>query len=554
MLPMKKQLLLLLATILSPILTFAQDQSIDQIINQAFEPVAQAIAGIVFYSIPVGGGNNLPIVLIVLLLGASYFTVYFGFPNFTKFKLAIDVVRGKYDNTKGLKVKGSVVDTSKKQVLDDDLITRGGDIPDTIRDESVEGEVTAFQALTAALSATVGLGNIAGVAIAIAIGGPGATFWMILAGFLGMASKFTECTLGVKYREIGPDGTVYGGPMYYLKKGLAERGYEGVGKVFAVFYAVMLIGGSFGGGNMFQSNQAASQFMSLVGTTSGWAGTGFGVVVAALVGIVIIGGIKRIGKVAEKIVPFMVAIYVAAALIILIMNIGLVPAAVGQIFTGAFTGAGITGGIVGVLIQGFKRAAFSNEAGVGSASVAHSAVRTKYPASEGIVALLEPFIDTVVVCTMTALVIIIFNMNGAFPYGDVVNDEVLMIATQERLGGVNLTSAAFDSAIPGFSYILTIAVILFAFSTMLSWSYYGLQAWKFLFGRSSMADTAYKLLFCLFIVIGAASSMGAVVLFSDAMVFAMIFPNMIGLLLLAPVVKEEVAKYMKAINSGELDA
>lgn len=305
---------------------------------------------------------------------------------------------------------------------------------------------------------------------------------------------------------------------------------------------------------MFQSNQAAAQFKSLIGSDSGMIGTLFGVVLAVLVAIVIIGGIKRIGKVAEKIVPAMVGIYVAAALVILIYNINLIPMAFGQIINGAFTGAGITGGVIGVLIQGFKRAAFSNEAGVGSASVAHSAVKTKYPASEGVVALLEPFIDTVLVCTMTALVIIIFNdsTGGAFAYGDVVNNEVLIEG--QRVGGVNLTSAAFDSVLPGFSYVLTVAVILFAFSTMLSWSYYGLQAWMYLFGKGKGAEVTYKVLFCIFVVIGAAASLGAVTDFSDAMVFAMVFPNMIGLFILAPVVKKELKIYLDAINSGALDA
>jgi len=537
-----KKLLTLLTTLFLPLLSFAQNDAIgfDEKVNNFIAPYTTIISDIVFVAIPVGNNLAIPVVLILLLLAATYFTIYFGFPNFTRFGLAVNVVRGKYDST--------------KEEVDPNMITRDGDIPDTIRIEGGIGEVTPFQALTSALSATVGLGNIAGVAIAIAIGGPGATFWMILAGFLGMASKFTECTLGVKYREIGPDGTVYGGPMYYLSKGLGERGMAGAGKFFAAFYAVMLIGGSFGGGNMFQSNQAAAQFKALIGSDSGMAGTLFGVVLAVLVGIVIIGGIKRIGKVAEKIVPAMVGIYVAAALFILIANAGLIPNAFGQIINGAFTGAGITGGIIGVLIQGFKRAAFSNEAGVGSASVAHSAVKTKYPASEGVVALLEPFIDTVLVCTMTALVIIIFNTSagGAFAYGDVINNEVLIEG--QRIGGVNLTSAAFNSVIPGFSFILTIAVILFAFSTMLSWSYYGLQAWMYLFGKGKGAEVTYKVLFCVFVIVGAAASLGAVTDFSDAMVFAMVFPNMIGLFILAPVVKEELKIYLDAINSGALDA
>jgi AGCS family alanine or glycine:cation symporter len=549
----RNRLLLFFISILSPFFSFAQEateQGLDERINEAVEPIARAVAGIVFYPIPIAG-IDVPIVLMVLIGAATYFTIYFGFPNFTKFGLAIKVVRGKYDELAG--DPSEHPEAGELEVGDPDLPTTAeGDIRRTARVEEHTGEVTAFQALTAALSATVGLGNIAGVAIAIAIGGPGATFWMILAGFLGMASKFTECTLGVKYREFGPDGTVYGGPMYYLKKGLAEKGWVTMGKIFAVFYAIMLVGGSFGGGNMFQANQAAAQFKSLIGTDSTFAGTAFGIVVAILVAIVIIGGIKRIGKVAEKVVPFMVGIYVAAALFILFANIGLVPTAFGQIFTGAFTGAGIIGGFLGVLIQGFRRAAFSNEAGVGSASVAHSAVKTRYPASEGIVALLEPFIDTVVVFTMTALVIIIFNINGAFDYGvDPSSSAVTLHATGQILDGVNLTAAAFDSAIPGFSYILTIAVILFAFSTMLSWSYYGLQAWKFLFGKSQIADMSYKGLFLIFIVLGAASSLGAVIDFSDAMVFAMIFPNMIGLLILAPKVKEEVARYVAAIKASE---
>ncbi|MCB0523391.1 MAG: alanine/glycine:cation symporter family protein [Saprospiraceae bacterium] len=547
------RLLLSFASALLPILAFAQDvqpveKGLDDRINDAVAPITAAVANVVFYPVTIGG-INIPIVLIILIGAATYFTLYFRFPNITRFKLALNVVRGKYDDLAG--DPSEHPERGEKEVIDKDIPTTfEGDIQETIRVEEHTGEVSAFQALTAALSATVGLGNIAGVAIAIAVGGPGATFWMILAGFLGMASKFTECTLGVKYREIGPDGTVFGGPMYYLKKGLGEKGWVGMGKFFAAFYAVMLVGGSFGGGNMFQANQAAAQFKAVIGTNSTFAGTAFGLVVAILVGVVIIGGIKRIGKVAEKIVPFMVGIYVAAALFILLANFTMIPKAFGEIFAGAFTGDGIVGGFLGVLIQGFRRAAFSNEAGVGSASVAHSAVKTRYPASEGIVALLEPFIDTVVVCTMTALVIVMFNINGAFDYGG-TSSNVIIKATGQSLDGVNLTAAAFNDTIPGFSYVLTIAVILFAFSTMISWSYYGLQGWKYLFGRSKLVDLSYKGLFLLFIIVGAAASLGAVVDFSDAMIFAMIFPNMIGLLILAPKVKDEVARYVKAIKASE---
>jgi AGCS family alanine or glycine:cation symporter len=361
---------------------------------------------------------------------------------------------------------------------------------------------------------------------------------MIIAGFLGMASKFAECTLGVKYRDVGEDGTVYGGPMYYLSKGFKERGAGGIGKILAILFALFVIGGSFGGGNMFQANQAAAQFTKLFDLTGPNAGMYFGFAMAALVAVVIIGGIKRIASVTEKVVPFMAGIYVIASLIILFANFSLIDDAFGLIFKGAFSGLGVTGGIIGVMIQGVRRGAFSNEAGVGSAAIAHSAVRTKYPASEGIVALLEPFIDTVVICTMTALVIIITNLDGHFmQYGTKITE------------GVELTATAFDSGIPHFSVILTIAVILFAFSTMISWSYYGMQGWKFLFGKGRITDLVYKVLFLFFVVVGASISLGAVIDFSDAMIFAMVVPNIIGVVMLSPVVKKELSKYMKAIKN-----
>lgn len=475
-------------------------------------------------------------VLIVLIGGAIFFTIYFGFVNVRRFATSIHIVRGKYDNLEeGGHVESS--DTfpgSTEDVIDDNIKTA------RIEGDHGEGEVSHFQALTAALSATVGLGNIAGVAIALSIGGPGATFWMIVAGLLGMSSKFVECTLGVMYREIDEHGTVYGGPMYYLSKGLKQLNKGGLGKVLAVLFAIMCIGGSFGGGNMFQSNQAFVMFESVTGGDEsfvhgyGWV---FGLIMSVLVGIVIIGGIKKIAKVTDKIVPFMVGIYVLAALVILGMNFGQIPAAFGEIFNGAFTGAGITGGIIGVLIQGFKRAAFSNEAGIGSASIAHSAVKTKHPASEGLVALLEPFIDTVLVCTMTALVIVITNMNGdIMTYGTEIKE------------GVNATSSAFASQISWFPYVLAVAVILFAFSSMISWSYYGFQAWSYLFGKNKTTEYSYKLVFCVFTIIGAAASLGSVIDFSDAMIFAMMVPNIIGLILLSPKVREELSKYMKAIK------
>ena len=467
------------------------------------------------------GKITMPFVLIVLLFGALFCTLYFRFPNIRHIRLAFDTVRGKYYDPTGKNVQ---------QVEDHDN-------PDTIRVEGAQGEVSPFQALSAALSATVGLGNIAGVAIAITVGGPGATFWLIIAGFLGMAAKFAECTLGVKYREIDKDGTVHGGPMYYLKNGFKEKGMAGIGKALAIFFAIMCVGGSFGGGNMFQVNQAAAQFSSVIGMNGGMVNLTFGIVTAILVAVVIIGGIKRIGMVAEAIVPFMAILYIGAGLIIIAVNITSLPATFSLIFSSAFTPSAAVGGFIGAMIAGFQRAAFSNEAGVGSAAIAHSAVRTTHPASEGIVALLEPFIDTVIICTMSAVVIII---TGSHNMG--LSD------------GVAITSNAFSSVLPGFEYILTLAVILFALSTMLSWSYYGLQAWKFLFGKSKMMDLVYKVIFCIFIIIGSSAGLGSVVGFSDAMIFAMVFPNIIGVIFLAPVITKEVAKYVNDIKSGVIKA
>jgi len=393
-----------------------------------------------------------------------------------------------------------------------------------------------------ALSGTVGLGNIAGVAVAVSLGGPGATFWMILAGFLGMSSKFVECTLGVKYRNEYTDGTVSGGPMYYLSKGLAERSdkLKMLGKVLAVLFAIFCIGGSFGGGNMFQANQSFKQVLSVTGGDASWLadkGWLFGVVVATFVGLVIIGGIRGIARVTSKIVPFMAVVYVSAGLVIIFTNISAVPAAFAAIINGAFSPEGIAGGVVGVLFQGFKRAAFSNEAGVGSAAIAHAAVRTNRPVTEGIVALYEPFVDTVVVCTITALVIIV---TGTWD------------PSVDPSQGVALTSAAFESTLSWFPWVLTVAVVLFAFSTMISWSYYGLKAWTYLFGESMITDIVYKVLFLLFVVAGSSMQLGSVIDFSDAMIFAMAFPNMLGIYFLLPVVKRELNEYWADYQAGRL--
>jgi AGCS family alanine or glycine:cation symporter len=530
---MNKKLLSLLF-LATPFFTFSQEKGLDQQIDEAFGNATGWFVDIIFYQIPFSDSVSIYWVLFPLILGALYFTFYFNFINFRGFFTSINIVRGKYDELENR--LDHKVEIAKSTFTDEE------DNPDTIRIEGHEGEVTHFQALTAALSATVGLGNIAGVAIAVSIGGAGATFWMIVAGFLGMASKFVECTLGVKYRDIEADGTVFGGPMYYLTKGLKNKT---LGKILAALFAVFVIGGSFGGGNMFQVNQAfqlVENITTPVGGVSILHGKGwlFGLVMAILVGIVIIGGIKKIAKVTDKIVPFMVAIYVAASLFVIFSNYDMIGNAFLQIYNGAFSPEGIAGGAVGVLVQGFRRAAFSNEAGIGSASIAHSAVKTKYAASEGMVALLEPFIDTVVVCTMTALVLIIT--------GNVTAENSSLNDAQAIL----LTSGAFESAISWFPYVLTVAVVLFAFSSMISWSYYGFQGWAYLFGRSKRMEYAYKVIFCIFVVIGAAASLGSVIGFSDAMVFAMMVPNMIGLVLLAPKVKEELKRYMAAIKADKV--
>lgn len=526
-----KKILLSIAVLILPFLTFSQESTSDKI-DIIFKDYTGWFVEAVFYEIHFSDTFRIPWVLIVLIGGALYFTVYFKFINITGFKTALLVVKGKYED-----IEKHGVD----KLYGDNIHDENSDILQTLRDEGADGEVSHFQALTAALSATVGLGNIAGVAVALSIGGPGATFWMIVAGILGMASKFAECTLGVKYRDVGEDGTVYGGPMYYLQKGLKEKNVGGLGKFLAVLFAIFVIGGSLGGGNMFQANQAAAQFIQLFELQSfSNAGMYFGMVMALLVAVVIIGGIKRIAKVTEKVVPFMAGIYVLAAVIILIANFSLIDDAFMLIFEGAFSGLGIAGGLVGVMIQGIRRGAFSNEAGVGSAAIAHSAVRTKYPASEGIVALLEPFIDTVIICTMTALVIIITNFNG----------EVMQYGVEIK-EGVEITAVAFNEVIPNFSIVLTIAVILFAFSTMISWSYYGMQGWKYLFGKGKITDLIYKLMFLFFVVVGSSISLGAVIDFSDAMIFAMVVPNIIGVLILTPVIKKELKRYMNAINKKE---
>ncbi|MEP2944583.1 MAG: alanine/glycine:cation symporter family protein [Hyphomicrobiales bacterium] len=499
-----------LSLLLNSRLALAQEvHRIDEAVNAAFAEITGPFVNLIFAPIP---GTSFPWIVMWLVIAATIFTLYFGFIQIRAFSHSLQIVRGKYSDPKD------------------------------------PGEVSHFQALATALSGTVGLGNIAGVAVAVSIGGPGATFWMILAGLLGMATKFTECTLGVKYRNEYADGSVSGGPMYYMSKGFAERGIPG-GKILAVVFSIFCILGAIGGGNMFQANQAHAQISGITGDFPGWiTGVFFAVVVYA----VIVGGIKSIAKVTDKVMPFMAIIYVGAALIILIINFDKIGWAFGQIFDGAFTGLGVAGGFVGALIQGFKRAAFSNEAGVGSAAIAHSAVRTKEPITEGFVSLLEPFIDTVVICTMTALVITISGQLLIDPTTGLYVVEGSTIKTASGTSGVELTSAAFASGLSWFPYVLAVAVILFAFSTMISWSYYGLKAWTYLFGEGKNKEIVFKIIFCVFIVIGAAAQLGPVIDFSDAAIFAMAVVNITGLYFLMPIVKTELSSYLSRLKTGEI--
>ncbi len=578
-------------------------KSMDERINEIMAPVTDWVFKFVFVSVEIPAGKDktidLPLILLWLVGAALLFTLTFRFINLRAFGLAFRTIKGKYSS------------------------------PDD------PGEISHFQALTAALSATVGLGNIAGVAIAVSLGGPGAVFWMILAGFLGMTSKFAECTLGVKYRTI-VNGKVFGGPMYYLRDGFKERDMQGLGKILAVFFAIMCVGAALGGGNMFQANQSGQQLLGVVESkehlqaqkelakakadltfleemsvrsgelsadaaelakseaeeekfqwteeatrealssvqerlnveqvrlaedstkiqeaaavvagkeaeverTKGFFSRNrwvFGLVIAVLVALVIIGGISGIATVTSKLVPVMTVTYVLACVVVLGANMAEVPGAFASIVQQAFVPTAVAGGFIGAFIQGIRRAAFSNEAGFGSAPIAHAAVKTKHPASEGLVALLEPFMDTIVVCTMTGLAIVVTAPVHEYSAGD---------------GGIQLTSAAFESVVPWFKYILLACVVLFAFSTMISWSYYGQQAWSYLFGRGKIVELVYKFIFCAFVVIGASLSLGKVLDFSDGMLFAMSLFNLIGVYVLLPVVKRELRSYLdhvKEVDGG----
>ena len=495
---MNRIIIALLAT-----LAFASQAQagIDESINAFTAPIAQFVGTVVFFKISIAGAQ-LPLVVLWLVIGAVFFTVYMGFINLRGFKHAIELVRGDY------------------------------------ADPNSSGEVSHFQALATAVSGTVGIGNIGGVAVAVTVGGSGATFWLIVAGFLGMSTKFVECTLGVKYRNENPDGSVSGGPMYYLRRGFQDRGMDGFGKFMGTFYAVGIFIGALGIGNMFQSNQAYVQLNTVAGGALDGYGWLVGLILAGVVFAVIIGGIKSIARVTEKVVPFMAIFYCFFAIIVILLNITSLPMAISNIFTGAFTGEGVAGGALGALIIGFQRAVFSNEAGIGSASIAHAAVRTNEPVTEGYVSLLEPFIDTIVICTITALVIGTSQVADPNFAGDAT--------------GVAMTSAAFERHMSWFPVPLAFAALLFAFSTMISWSYYGLKGWTYLFGEGQMGQTVYKVIFCAFVALGCIVQLGPILDISDALVFLICVPNILGLYFLAPIVKAEMEAYKAKLETGEI--
>jgi AGCS family alanine or glycine:cation symporter len=468
------------------------------------QPLADALAGFIFYEVSVFGAE-LPLIVLWLIGASVFFTFYFRFLNLRGFKHAFELLRGDFSK------------------------------PDHT------GELSHFQALATAVAGTVGIGNISSVAIIISLAGPGATFWLMLAGFLGMSTKFAECVVGVKYRKINADGSISGGPMYYLEQGLKERNLAWLGKPIGYFYALAIVIGCMGIGNMFQSNQAFEQFVVVTGGDAGFfadKGWLFGGVLAGLVAIVIIGGIKSIASVTSRLVPFMALTYVLGSLTVILLNADRIPWAISAIATEAFSPTAMTGGMLGVMIMGFQRAVFSNEAGIGSAAIAHSAVRTHEPITEGFVALMEPFIDTVVICTLTALVILTTVYEPA--------------SAGSGMQGIELTSSAFASTLSWSTVPLSIIAILFAFSTLLSWSYYGLKGWTYILGESTKVELVFKTIFCVFAALGCMIQLDAVLDFSDALVFVIALPNILGLYILAPIIKKELKSYQKRINNGDI--
>ena len=475
----------------------------DQWVETHFGPIAEALSSVVFYAVPIGG-TDIPLIVMWSAVAALFFTVYLRFINVRALGLAIRHAKGDF------------------------------------ADPTARGEISHFKAVATAVSGTVGVGNIGGVAVAITVGGPGAAFWLFIAGLLSMSTKLVECTLGVKYRRYNADGSVSGGPMFYMEAYFRERGWPTLGKGFGGFYAAALVVGCLGIGNMFQSNQAFAQVLVITGGAEsifadrGWV---FGLLLAGVIAAVIIGGIQSIARVAAVLVPVMALLYLISALAVIGLSAEHIPAALSLVISEAFTGQAASGGLLGAMVIGFQRALFSNEASIGSASIAHSAVKTEAPASEGITALLEPFIDTVVICSLSSLVI----LTTAIPQG-------LM---GSGLAGIELTSAAFAWHFAWAPYVIAVAALLFAFSSALAWSYYGLKGWTYLFGEGRLRAIVFQMIFCAFIALGCMLELRAVLDFSDAMTFMIALPNILMLYLFAPMVRREVNQYIADTRSAQ---
>ncbi len=459
----------------------------DQIINSWLAPIADWLGAVVFYAVPVGG-SKLPLIMVWLIMGGIVCTLAFRFINLRGFRHSARVIRGDYSSN---------------------------DHP---------GEATPFQALSTAVSGTVGLGSIGGVAVAVSLGGPGAAFWMMIAGFLGMSTKFAEVTLAVKYRLVRPDGTVSGGAMYYVPVALSRVGLPRLGKFLAVFFCVAAVGGSL---TIFQVQQSYSQLRLVTGFEQAWV---YGLLVAVWVGFVLFGGVKRIVKWTDKLSPFMCLLYVAACLVVLGANYANLPRALATIFHDAFAPNAVTGGVVGALIQGFRRASFANEAGIGSAPMAHATVRTREPMSQGFAALMEPFLDTIVICLLTALVVVV---SGVYQTSHNVD--------------IALTSDAFATVVPWFPVVLAVVAMLFALSTVLSWGYYGEQAWTWLFTGAKPSRIAYRLLLCAVLFVAPTLNIGQVVNIVDSLNFCMAIPNLIAVYLLLPELRADLASYWRRV-------
>ena len=482
----------------------ANAMNIDAFMDKHIAPYSDFIASIIFFPIDVFG-SKIPLIIFWILFAGIFFTIYFRGICIWGFKHALELVFKPSKNSDNENTNGS-------------------------------GDVSSFQALATALSGTIGIGSIAGVAISISIGGAGAAFWIFLGALLGMSIKFIEATLAVKYRRFNEDGSVSGGPMHYIAHGLTRKKLRILGQPLSVIYALLCIGGGITGGNMIQINQSTHQILFITGGEHsflygcGWI---FGLIVAILVGMVTMGGIKSIAKVTTVLVPTMCVMYIVSGLIVIAANFMNIPAALGLIFKEAFHPTSIAGGIFGVIIIGLRRSVQSNEAGTGAAAIVYAAAKTKEPVSQGFVALLETFL-TGVLCLFTSFAIIFSG--------------VLENTTIGEISGIELASNAFQSVIPFFPYILSLIAIMFALSTLISWAYYGQKAWTFLFGEGKKRAITFNLIYCVFVVVGSVLNVKSVIEITDAMMIAMCIPNVIVLYILCPEIKRDLIEYCKKFN------